>query len=110
MLTANQHNGHKFAYLVVCFFGFLGPEVLVIASTICYAWGKLVHDRSLSCFKPMITSEFEEIDLFGSNNMYMRIPLSVLEGITSLFSNSTDIKRKHLLQIFKLSKLPHLNV
>lgn len=110
MLTANQHNGRKFAYLVVCFFGFLGPEDLVIASTICYAWGKLVHDRSLSSFKPMITSEFEEIDLFGTNNMYTRIPLSVFEGITSLFLNSTDIKRKNLLQIFKLSKLPHLNV
>lgn len=85
MLTAKPHNGRKFAYLVVCFFGFLGPEDLVIASTICYAWGKLVHDRSLSSFKPMITSEFEEIDLFGTNNMYTRIPLSVFERITSLF-------------------------
>ena len=110
MLTANPHNGRKFAYLVVCFFGFLGPEDLVIASTICYAWGKLVHDRSLSSFKPMITSEFEEIDLLGLTICTHAFLYQFLRELRAFFLNSTDIKRKNLLQIFKLSKLPHLNV
>lgn len=91
-------------------FSYLGPQDLVYATLTCYSWWKIVYRGYSGFFRKVVTSEFNEIDISSSGNLYTRLPVSAFGGITRLSLESTRIKRKHLLQIFKISKLQYLNI